>query len=211
MSAAWSHLDYPVGRADDVGVVLYDDDGVALVHEFVEHFEQDANIFEMQSRSRLVEDVKRATCVFAGKFCGKLNSLTLTSGKGVAGLAKLDVAQPDFLQDLYLIKYCGLILKELDGLIDGHIENIRDTLASETHLERLPVVTLPSAFLARHKDIGQEVHLDSAIAVASASFASAAFHVERESTWLVTSDASLGQFDEKLANIGKNVCISGWI
>ena len=177
-SSAWSHLDNPVGRTDDVGIVLNHDNRVALVHKSAKHVEQDANVLEMQSCSGFVEDVERAASVFSSQFGSQFDALTLASGKGVAGLAEFDVTQSDFLQDLNLIKYRGLILKELDCLIDGHIQNVCDALASETHLECFSVVALAPTFLARHEDIGQEVHLDGAVAVAATRFATTAFHVE---------------------------------
>ena len=211
MAAARSHLDNPVGRADDVGIVLYDDNGVAFVHELSKHIEQDADVLEMQSRGGFVEDIKRASCISAGKLCCKLHALALASGKGVARLPKLDVTQTDLLQDLYLIKDDRLVLEELDCLIDGHIEYVGDTLASEPHLERLAIEPLAPTLFARHIDIRQEVHLDGAEPVAVATFTSSALHVEGEAPGLVTADASLWEFDEELADIGEDVGIGGWI
>ena len=165
----------------------------------------------MQSCRWFVEDVERAACVLSGKFCSQLDALALTSGKGVAGLAKLYITQSDFLQDFDLAEDCGLILKELDRLIDGHVEHIRYAFTSEPDLECLSVVSLASTFLAGNEDVGQEVHLDGAVSVASTSFATAAFHVEGEASRLVTSDSSLRKFDEELAYVGKDICVSGWI
>ena len=52
-------IDQMVGAADDVQVVFDDDDGVALIHELVEHVEQLAGVLEVQAGGRLVEDVER--------------------------------------------------------------------------------------------------------------------------------------------------------
>ena len=210
-SSAWSHLDNPVGRTDDVGIVLNHDNRVALVHKSAKHVEQDANVLEMQSCSGFVEDVERASCISSSKFCSQFDALTLTSRKGVAGLTKFDVTQSDFLQDLNLAKYRGLIGKELNRLIDSHIQNIRDALASEPDFERLSVIALSSTLLARHEDVGQEVHLDGAVTIAATSFTTTSFHVEGESSRLVTSDSCLRKFHEKLADVSKDVCISCWI
>ena len=53
-------VDDPVGVLDDVEVVLDDDDGVALVDEALEHVEELADVLEVQTGRRLVEDVDRA-------------------------------------------------------------------------------------------------------------------------------------------------------
>src|SRR5207245_10447535 len=48
------------------------------------------------------------------------------------------------------------------------------------HFQRLAVVALAVADVARHVDVGQEVHLDLEHAVTLAGFATAALDVERE-------------------------------
>ena len=210
-SAARSHFDNPVGRADDVGIVLYDDDGVALVHELAKHAEQDADVLEMQACGGFVEDVERAAGILAGKLRCKFHALALASGKGVAGLSELDVTQADFLQDLYLAENRWLVGKELNRLIDCHVEDVCDAFASEAYLKRLSVVAFSATFLARHIDVGQEVHFDGTIAVAATCFATSAFHVERESSRLITADASLWKFDEEFTYFCKDISISSWV
>ena len=56
--------------------------------------------------------------------------------------------------------------KKRERLLDGHVEHVGDALALEAHLERLAVVALAVALLARHVHVGQEVHLDLDLAVA---------------------------------------------
>jgi hypothetical protein len=55
------------------------------------------------------------------------------------------------------------------------------------HLQRFAVVAFAVAFLARHIDVGQEVHLDLDQAVAAAGFAPAALYVEAEPPGLVAA------------------------
>ena len=52
-------VDHPVGRLDDVEVVLDDDHRVALLLEPVEHLQQLADVVEVEPGGRLVEDVER--------------------------------------------------------------------------------------------------------------------------------------------------------
>ena len=59
------------------------------------------------------------------------------------------------------------------------------------HLERVPVVAGALADLARHVDVGEEVHLDLDRAVARAGLAAAARDVEREATRLVAAQLRL--------------------
>ena len=67
--------------------VLDDDDRVALIDEFVQHFEQLGDIVEVQARGRLVEYVERLAGGFAGQFLGELDALGFAAGErgGPAG------------------------------------------------------------------------------------------------------------------------------
>lgn len=53
-------IDDPVGRLDDIQIVLDDDDAMTGIHDALEHLEQHANIVEVQTRRRLVEEKERA-------------------------------------------------------------------------------------------------------------------------------------------------------
>src|SRR3712207_7133740 len=66
------------------------------------------------------------------------------------------------------------------SLLDRHLEHVGDRLALEAHLQRLAVVPLAVALLARHVDVREEVHLDLDLAVAPADLAAPALDVERE-------------------------------
>ena len=56
VAAFGAELDDVVGGGDDVGVVLYHDDGVATVDEGAEGGEEFLYVVEMQAGGRLVED-----------------------------------------------------------------------------------------------------------------------------------------------------------
>ena len=73
-------------------------------------------------------------------------------------------------------------------------------LVLELHLQRLAVVALALADLARDVDVGQEVHLDLDDAVALAGLAAAALDVEGEAARLVAARLRLGQAGEQLAD-----------
>ena len=90
--------------------------------------------------------------------------------------------------------------EEVERLLDRHLEHVGDRLALEAHLERLAVVALAVALLARHVDVGQEVHLDLDLAVAAADLAAPALDVEREAARLVAARPRLLGAREELAD-----------
>ena len=53
-----SQVDHPVGRGDDVELVLDHHDGMAQVGQSMENLEQALDVGEMQARGRLVQDDK---------------------------------------------------------------------------------------------------------------------------------------------------------
>ena len=67
-------------------------------------------------------------------------------------------------------------------------------------LQRLAVVALAAADLARDVDVGQELHLDLDDPVALAVLAAAALDVEREAARTVAAHARLGHAGEQLAD-----------
>ena len=54
-----SQVNQVVRRADDIEIVLDDDDGVPLIDELVQHVEQTTRVLEVQTGGRLVQDVQR--------------------------------------------------------------------------------------------------------------------------------------------------------
>ena len=77
--------------------------------------------------------------------------------------------------------------KNAERLLDRHVEHVGDRLALEADVQRLAVVALAVALLARDVDVRQEVHLDLDLAVAAADLAAAALDVEREAARLVAA------------------------
>src|SRR5919206_489419 len=63
--------------------------------------------------------------------------------------------------------------EELAPLVDAHLEDVGDRAALVLDLERLAIVAVALADLARHVHVGQEGHLDLDLAVAGAVLASA--------------------------------------
>ena len=101
--------------------------------------------------------------------------------------------------------------EEGERLLHGHLENVGDRLPLEADLERLAVVALPLTGLARHVDVGQEVHLDLDLAVTLARLAAAAFDVEREPAWFVAAHLRVGRQGVELANVGEEIGVRRWV
>ena len=58
-SAFRSQVNNPVAGTDDIRIMLDDKNGVAFLNQFAEYVHQHMDILEMQSRSRLVQDIQR--------------------------------------------------------------------------------------------------------------------------------------------------------
>ena len=162
-----------------------DDDRVAAFHEFLEHVHEDADVFEVQSRGRFVQDVERTARVALGEFRGEFHALAFSAREGGAGLSDFNVAQSDFLKHFDFVEDVGHVFEELHGLVDGHVQHVGDALSFEAHLQSLVVVALAVAGFAGHEHIGQEVHFDGFVAVPFADLAASAFHVEGETSRFV--------------------------
>src|SRR3546814_15405409 len=73
--------------------MLDDDHAVALLDERLEHFEQLADILEMEPGGRLVEDVERLPGRTPRQFLGELDALCLAARQRRRMLPDLDIAK----------------------------------------------------------------------------------------------------------------------
>ena len=80
-----------------------------------------------------------------------------------------------------------MVLEELTGLINGHLENVRDILAVVPYFQSLTVISLTLTDVACDVDVRKEMHLDLVNAISCSGFASAALGVERKSSCLISS------------------------
>ena len=93
LAAFGAHVEDVVGVADDVEVVLDDDDGVAEVGEAMEDFEELANVVEVEAGGGLVEEIEGAAGLALGELAGELHALGFAAGERGGGLAEMDVAE----------------------------------------------------------------------------------------------------------------------
>ena len=115
------------------------------------------------------------------------------------------------MQRLQLAGDRGHVLEEARRLLDRHLQHLVDVLAAVADLERLAVVALAVADVARHVHVRQEVHLDLDDAVALAGLAAAALDVEAEAPGVVAARACLRHLREQLAQRREQAGVGGRI
>ena len=96
-------VDDPVGRLDDLGIVLDHQHRVAGVDEVVQHLQQQLDVGEVQAGGRLVQQIERPAGALLDQFAGQLDPLGLAAGERGRGLAELHVVQPHVVQRLELV------------------------------------------------------------------------------------------------------------
>ena len=137
--------------------------------------------------------------------------MALATGEGGGWLAEFDVAQSHILNGLDLPKDVWNIFKKFNSLVDGHVKNIGNGLAFIPDLQSLAVVPFAMTYLTGNLDVGQEIHLDSFIAVTAASFTTSAFHIKGETAWFVASDLGFWEIDKQAADVAKHTRVGGWV
>ena len=78
----------------------------------MEHVQQQADILEMQPGGRLVEDVQGAAGVALGELARQLDALRLATGQRGRGLAEMQVAEADVVQQFELVGNAPRALKK---------------------------------------------------------------------------------------------------
>ena len=121
------------------------------------------------------------------------------------------VAEPHVDEGLEVAGDRRLVGEELDALLAAHGQHVGDVLVLEGDVEGVAVVAGALAHLARHVDVGQEVHLDLDGAVAGAGLAAAARHVEREAAGQVAADLGLVGLGEQLADVVEHAGVGGGV
>ena len=179
-SALGAEIDDVVGALDEVEVVFDDDDGIARIHQLLQHLDEAVDIRDVEARSRLVEDIHGLAGAAAGQLIGQLDALGFAARKGRGALSQRDIAQPHIQQGLQFAGDLRLIGEEDYRLLHCHVQHVGDGLFLIFDFQRLPVVTCTLADLAGDVDIRQEVHLDLEDTVALAGLAAASPDVKAE-------------------------------
>lgn len=210
-SAIRTHVDNVVGHLDDIHIVFDNKHGIALVDQLLQHAEEDADVFEMETCGGLVEDIEGVARVGLGELGGKLDTLGLAAAEGGALLAKGNIAETYVLNGAEFAEYLGIGLEEVYSLVDGHIEHVGNRLTLVADLEGLAVVAFSVADLAVDIDIGEEIHLYRTHACSLAGVATASGHIEGETAGLVATHTGAGQLGKEIADVVEYADIGGRI
>ena len=94
---AGTKIDDLVGGAHDVGLVLDDDDGVSLVAQALEDFDEAVGVARMQADAGLIEHEERVhqTRAEAGR---EVDPGGFAAGQGARGAVEREIAEADFHQ-----------------------------------------------------------------------------------------------------------------
>ena len=181
-------------------MVLDDQHGVAKIDQAVQHVKQLAHVVEMQSRRWLIQDVQRAAGLAFGKFARQFDALGFAAGKRRRGLPQRYVAESHVHQRRKLLLNLGNVFQEFKRLGARQVQYVADRMSLVAHGERLGIVAATAAHFAHHINIGKKIHFDAPQAVALASFAAPAFHVEAEAARAVAALARLREHGKQVAD-----------
>ncbi|CAI08311.1 hypothetical protein ebB134 [Aromatoleum aromaticum EbN1] len=198
-----TQVDQPVGSLDDIEVVLDDDDGVAVIAQAVQYAEQQLDVAKVQAGRRLVEDVEGTAGVAFRQLERELDALRFAARKRRRALPEANVAEANVHERFEFARDRWNGAEELQRVFDRHVEHFEDRLALVADFQRLTVVALAVADVARHVHVGQEVHLDLDQPVALAGFAAPALDVEREAPRPVAARTRFGHAGKKFAHGGQ--------
>ena len=96
---AGAEVEEVVGGADDVGVVLDDEDGVAEVAQGVEDADELGGVARMQADGGLVEYIERADEARAER-CGELDALRFAAGERGGEAVEGEVVEADLDEEV---------------------------------------------------------------------------------------------------------------
>ena len=184
-----AQVDDPVGFGNHVEVVLDHKHAVAAIDEAVQHANELFDVAHVQAHGGFVQHVQRvrgflaafADIVFHfGEFGHQLDALRLAAAERGGWLAEGQVTESHVLEQLQRMgdgRHAG---EEFDRFIHLHLQHIANGLAAPGDGECLRVEAGAVADLARHLDVGQEIHSDGAHALPFACGAAAFASVEAE-------------------------------
>ena len=103
ITAFGAEINNPVGLFDDIKIMLNDNHGIALIHQFLQHFHQFSHIFKMQASGGFIENIKRAASGALSQLFGQLDPLRFATRKRCRLLANFNIGEPNPVQGLQLV------------------------------------------------------------------------------------------------------------
>src|SRR5262249_37987654 len=175
-----AHIDEPVGRLDDVEVVLDHQQRRSGFEQFTKRSKQLGDVVKVQARGRLIEDVESAAIVCTRQVRAKLEALRFAARECGSGLAQPQIPEADFAEYLQLRNDFRNVSEESESFANGHLKHIVDILPVEFHFEHAALEARTTAFLANQLHVSKELHLYGNGAVALTRFATPTRNIERK-------------------------------
>ena len=173
-----TEVDDPVSRLDNVHVVLDHKHCIPFIDQPLEGGQKFFYIIKMESGRGFVKNEKPLSAVTGFQISGKLETLGLSPGKGVYGLAKAHVTKAHIGEWLKGIRHFALVFKKGKSPIHRHGKDIVYVVTLVHDFQHLFLKALPSAVGARDKDIGEKLHLHLFKPFSPACFAPAPGHIK---------------------------------
>ena len=195
LAAFGAEVDEPVGRSDDVEVVLDDHQRVAGLQQAAQAAHELGDVIEVQTGGGLVEQKQRAFAgdVLAtggaalggfGQEARELQTLRFAARERGHGLAQTHVLQAHVHDRLQHADDLAVLCKQAGGFAHGQLQHIGDAertpTALDLHLQDLGAVALAVAVGATQIHVAQELHFHVLKARAAAGRATPVAAVETE-------------------------------
>ena len=199
-SALGAHVDDPVGGLDHIEVVLDHQHRVAQVDQAVQHFEQFADVGEVQSGRRFIEQVDGLAGGPLAQFPRQLHPLRFSARQRGGRLTQLQVVQTHVVQRLQQLGDGGNRLEVPQRLLHIHVEHLGNRFPLEPHLERFVLEAVAVADRAGEPDVGEKVHFQPGRSIPLARLAATQRDVEAEPSGGPAADFRLGQLRIQVAD-----------
>lgn len=198
-----TEIDDVVGRFYDIKIMFNHNQCVAALNQGFEGREEAVDVVEVESRGGFVEDEERGDGALLREVVGQFHALVLAAREGRGRLPEFDVAESHIaerakaLDDLLL----AVRFEEVEGLVDGHFEEVVNVLSLKTHVEDFVFEAVAMAGFTFENEVGHELHFHLHRAFALALFAAAAVGVEGEEFGVHFHLARQGLFGHEFANL----------
>src|SRR5690348_6611185 len=173
IAAFGAKVNDPVRAADDIQVVLDDENAAAVLDQALEGRQELGDVVEMETGGRLVEDIQRTVTRGLRQVRGQLYALRLAAGQRGRRLAQPQVTEADVRQHFQLAHQAPVVRKEGQRLLNGELQDLVNVQAVIPDIQDAALEPRPFAFLAHQFHVGEKLHFDSDGSVTLAILAAA--------------------------------------
>src|SRR5690606_29212867 len=174
-----TNIDQPVGTLNHFHVMLDYQNGIPLLPQRIERFQQFFDIVEVQAGCRLIEDKERIlrTLSFYQKG-SQFDSLRLAAREGIRRLAELHVSESDLRKGFQAIDNLWLVFEEDKRLVNGHLQHISHRFILIGYFNHMLLKAIAVAGFARQEYIGNKLHFDFNLTLTLAYITAPPFNIK---------------------------------